>query len=94
MRRFRDAPKRPINLSMNSEVLDAARAMGMNISHTVDELLTQEVLRRERERWAEDNKAAIAAYNARIEREGSFAERIRRHLATEAEAPDTDTTAS
>jgi antitoxin CcdA len=43
-----------------------ARDMGMNISQTVDELLAAEVQRRYWERWNEDNKQAIAEYNARI----------------------------
>ncbi len=70
MLRRNDLAKRPINLSLTSKVLDAAREMGMNVSQTVDELLTEEVKRRYWARWNEDNKDAIAAYNARIEREG------------------------
>ncbi len=70
MRQFRDSPKRPINLSLNAEVLEAAKSMGMNVSATVDALLTAEVSRRYWEGWNEDNKEAIAHYNARIEREG------------------------
>ena len=61
--------KQPINLSLSSEVLDAARELGMNVSQTVNELLTEEVKRRYWARWNEDNKDAIAAYNARIVRE-------------------------
>ena len=80
MRSVREAPKRPINLSLNAKVLDMAKEMGMNISQTVDALLTEEVLRQYRERWQEDNAEAIADYNARIEREGTFAQRIQRHL--------------
>ena len=70
MLRRNDLAKRPINLSLTSKVLDAARELGMNVSQTVDELLTEEVKRRYWARWNEDNKDAIAAYNARIEREG------------------------
>lgn len=80
MRSIREAPKRPINLSLNAKVLDMAKEMGMNISQTVDALLTEEVLRQYRERWQQDNAEAIADYNARIEREGTFAQRIQRHL--------------
>lgn len=86
MRSIRNAPKRAINLSLNSKVLDMAREMGLNISQTVDELLTEEVLRRYWARWNEDNKEAIAAYNQRIEREGTFAQRIRAHLAETSDA--------
>lgn len=67
---FDHAPKRATNLSLNSKVLDAAKELGMNISATVDELLAAEVRRRYWARWNEQNKDAIADYNARIEREG------------------------
>ncbi len=77
MRSIRNAPKRAINLSLNSKVLDMARDMGMNISQTVDALLTEAVLKQYWERWNEDNAEAIAAYNARIEREGLFSDRVR-----------------
>jgi antitoxin CcdA len=70
MPRFDNAPKKATNLSLNSKVLEAAREMGMNVSQTVDELLAAEVKRRYWERWNEDNKDAIAAYNARIAKEG------------------------
>ena len=70
MLRRTDSVKRPTNLSLTAKVLDTARELGMNISQTVDELLTEEVKRRYWARWNEDNKEAIAAYNARIEREG------------------------
>ena len=70
MLRRTDSVKRATNLSLTAKVLDTARGLGMNISQTVDELLTEEVKRRYWARWNDDNKEAIAAYNARIEREG------------------------
>ncbi len=70
MLKFDNAPKKATNLSLNSKVLEAARAMGMNVSQTVDELLAGEVRRRYWQRWNEDNKDAIDEYNARIAREG------------------------
>ena len=77
MRSIRNAPKRAINLSLNSKVLDMARDMGMNISQTVDALLTEAVLKQYWARWNEDNAEAIEAYNERIEREGLFSDRVR-----------------
>jgi antitoxin CcdA len=70
MLRFDDSPKRPTNLSLNAKVLDMARELGMNLSQTVDALLAEEVRRRYWERWNQENKDAIAAYNERVEREG------------------------
>lgn len=77
MRSIRQAPKRPVNLSLNAKVLDMAREMGLNISQTVDALLTEEVLKQYWARWQQDNAQAIADYNARIEREGLFSDRYR-----------------
>ena len=62
--------KRAVNLSLNAKVLDTARELGLNISATVDALLAEEVKKRYWERWNEDNKEAIAHYNARIAKEG------------------------
>jgi antitoxin CcdA len=70
MLRFDNAAKRPTNLTLNAKVLDLARELGMNLSQTVDGLLAEEVRRRYWERWNEENKAAISAYNERIERDG------------------------
>jgi len=77
MRSIRNAPKRAINLTLNSKVLDMAKEMGLNISQTVDALLTDEVMRQYWQRWQSDNAQAIADYNARIEREGCFSDRYR-----------------
>ena len=63
-------PKRAVNLSLNAQVLDKARALGMNLSATVDVLLAEEVRKQYWARWNTENKEAIAHYNARIEREG------------------------
>jgi antitoxin CcdA len=70
MRRIDEAPKRATNLTLNSRVLDMARELGLNVSATVDALLSQEVQRLYWERWNAQNKEAIDHYNARIAREG------------------------
>jgi antitoxin CcdA len=70
MLQFDKAPKKATNLSLNAKVLDAAKALGMNISQTVDTLLADEVKRRYWQKWNEDNAQAIDHYNERIQREG------------------------
>lgn len=89
MLRFDDAPKRATNLTLNAKVLDTAKELGLNISATVDELLKEAVTKAYWERWNADNAGAIADYNARIEREGTFSQRIQRFLATQPK-PDAD----
>ena len=70
MKSTSDTVKRPVNLSINARTLELAKKLGMNLSQTVDSFLTAEVQRRYWERWNDDNKDAIDAYNARIEQEG------------------------
>ena len=70
MLQFENAPKRATNLSLNAKVLEAARELGMNLSQTVDALLAEEVRRRYWARWNDENRDAVAAYNARVETEG------------------------
>jgi len=80
MLHFNDSPKRATNLSLNAKVLDAARDLGMNLSATVDALLAEELRKRYWARWNEDNKEAVAHYNARIAREGLPLARYRTFL--------------
>ena len=70
MLQFDSAPKKATNLSLNSKVLEMARALGMNVSQTVDGLLAKEVRRRYWELWNERNKHAVEAYNSRIAKHG------------------------
>ena len=72
-----DGPKRATNLTLSAKVLDMARELGMNISQTVDALLAEEVRKRYWERWNDENKEAIAAYNERVEREGLVMQKYR-----------------
>jgi antitoxin CcdA len=87
MRRFRNAPKRAIHLTLNSQVLALAREMGLAISSTVDQLLAAEVERVYWERWRHENAAAIAHYNARIAQEGTFSQRVQQRGAAGTQAP-------
>ncbi|MFC7459607.1 type II toxin-antitoxin system CcdA family antitoxin [Hydrogenophaga defluvii] len=74
---FENGPKKATNLTLNAKVLEMAKSMGMNISQTVDALLAKEVERRYWERWNEDNKEAVAAYNERIRRDGIWGSQYR-----------------
>lgn len=66
MLNFDASSKRATNLSLNAKVLDTARALGMNVSQTVDALLAEAVRQRYWEQWEEKNRDAIAAYNQRV----------------------------
>jgi antitoxin CcdA len=85
MLRFDNAPKKATNLSLTVATLEMARELGLNLSKTVDELLEREVRRVYRTKWAERNKDAIDAYNARVEAEGTFAQQVNEWLAQQDE---------
>ena len=65
-----DLPGKPtINLSLSTDVLAAARQLGINISQVCDKHL-REVVRLELElKWREEHADFIAAYNAVIDAE-------------------------
>ena len=62
--------KRAINLTLSTDVLEAARQLGIDISQVCDKHL-REVVRLEQERkWREEHADFIAAYNAIVDAEG------------------------
>jgi antitoxin CcdA len=75
----RSAPKKPVNLSVNSELLQQARELKINLSKALEERLA-EVVREERaRRWQEENREAIEAHNRFVEKHGLFND-IRKRL--------------
>lgn len=70
--------KKPVNLSINSALLSQARELNINLSAILEAALTKAVRQKQRERWLSENRAAIAAYNERIETEGVFSDGLRK----------------
>ena len=62
--------KKATNITLSSDVLTEAKALGINISQSCDQFL-RELVRKEREhRWQQDNADFIAAYNQTVADEG------------------------
>lgn len=72
------APKKAVNLSINSDLLARARGMGLNLSAEMEARLEETVRKAERERWLEENREAIEDYNRRIAERGPFSKGRRR----------------
>lgn len=66
------APKKPTNVSVNSDLLAQAKALKINLSATLELALTDLVNERQREIWKQENKGAIEAYNQLVEEHGTF----------------------
>lgn len=70
MKSLGKALRRAVNLSVRSDLVQAARKRGLNLSRVLEEALDRRLRLEEARRWAEENREAIQAYNERIEREG------------------------
>lgn len=73
-----DAAKRTTSVSVNQDLLDQARALGINISGTLEQRLAELVAEARREQWLAENAEAIASYNERVEARGAFSDGLRR----------------
>lgn len=71
------APKKPVNLSLNSDLVRLSRELGLNVSRIAEEALAAAVSARQAEEWKRDNAQAIQAYNARVEERGVFSDGLR-----------------
>ncbi|WP_018276192.1 type II toxin-antitoxin system CcdA family antitoxin [Teredinibacter turnerae] len=72
-----EAPKKPTNLSINSDLLAKTRALNINLSATLEQALRDELAQAEGTKWAKANKAAIKAYNTFVEENGCFGDEFR-----------------
>ena len=62
--------RRPTNITLPDTLLTEARALNINISQTCERALAAEVAAARREAWLRENRAAMDAWNARVESEG------------------------
>ena len=69
--------KKAVNVSVRTELLDAARVEDINLSATLEAALADQLRIRRRDRWQTENKAAIEAYNRDVDQNGSFGDRAR-----------------
>ncbi|MDR3393661.1 MAG: type II toxin-antitoxin system CcdA family antitoxin [Parasulfuritortus sp.] len=70
--------KKATNLSLRVDLLEEARALGINLSRTLEVALEAEVKKAKEKQWKAENHAAIEAYNRHIEKHGLFSDKFRR----------------
>ena len=73
----RSAPKKATNVSVNSDLLRQAKELGVNLSQALEKRLEEIVREEARRRWKEENREALEAFNAYIEKYGSVADKFR-----------------
>lgn len=69
--------RRPINLSIDSALIDDAKALGINVSRICEDALREQIRSEKGRRWLEENQAAIESSNAYIAEHGLPLERYR-----------------
>jgi len=72
-----DAPKKPINLSVNSDLLKKTKALNINLSAIFEQALRAKLAETATTNWKKENKQAIDTYNSFIEDNGLFADEYR-----------------
>jgi antitoxin CcdA len=69
--------KKAVNVSVQTELLDAARAEGINLSATLEAALAEQLRIRRRGRWRTENAGAVEAYNRDVDDNGTFGDHAR-----------------
>jgi antitoxin CcdA len=70
------AQKKSVNLSIDAELVAKAKDLGLNLSRISTDAIAEAVRREAARKWQEENAEAIAAYNARIDAEGTLSDHI------------------
>lgn len=72
-----NAPKQAVNLRINGDLLNQAKAFNINLSETLERALVDVVKQNQRTQWLEENRNAIIAYNEHVESNGAFSDNLR-----------------
>jgi antitoxin CcdA len=64
--------KRPTNLSVRADLIDAARRDRLNLSALLERALIEEFVRIKWRQWREENAGFVAAYNRHVREHGTF----------------------
>ena len=70
-------PKRAVNLSIDAEILAAAKAQGINLSQTLEDELRKRTQESREAKWQEENREAFESHNRFIEKYGIWSEKYR-----------------
>jgi post-segregation antitoxin (ccd killing protein) len=84
------AAKRPVNLTMNGDLVEKARAEGVNLSALAERAIVTELARRARERWDAEIAEACAAHGRYLAECGSASDLLRAHLEAEGDRDATE----
>lgn len=73
-----EAPKKATNVSINSDLLEKAKGLNINLSATLERALAEQLRTEQRAQWLRENSKAIQAYNQFVETNGTFSDSVRK----------------
>ncbi len=73
-----EAPKKPTNVSINSDLLSQAKSLKINLSATLEQGLIEQLRAGQQAQWRQENASAIQAYNDHVEKNGTFSDAVRK----------------
>ncbi|MGA2081364.1 MAG: type II toxin-antitoxin system CcdA family antitoxin [Holophaga sp.] len=71
------APKKAVNVSLNSDLLQIGKDLGLNISALAEAALAQAVKEALAQAWLRENADGIQAYNEHVESHAVFSDGLR-----------------
>ena len=75
--RISPAKRKPVNLSIDAELVADAKAMGINLSQTCEAALSVALKKAREDQWIKENWDAIQSSNAWVEKHGLPLEKYR-----------------
>lgn len=72
-----NAPKKAANVSINSDLLQEAKILKINLSATLEQQLVHLIRQKRRAQWLKENRLALDDYNAFVDKHGVFSDGLR-----------------
>ena len=64
------AVRKATNVSLDSQLLEDARELGINLSRACEEGLARQIKAAREQRWLEENREALASWNEWVKKNG------------------------
>jgi antitoxin CcdA len=71
------APKKATNISINSDLIQKAKAYKINLSKTLEKELDSILRKKVEEKWLKDTQDAVNSYNRHIAKNGTFGQQVK-----------------
>lgn len=71
------ARRKAVNLTADVDLVDTAKAMGLNLSQLFEEGLKKAVWEERKRQWEHENRGALDNYNRFVEEHGVFSDGLR-----------------